>query len=469
MPYTDLREFIARLEKEGELVRVRAQVDPYLEIGAIMRKVFDRRGKAILFENVKGHQIPLICGAMDTYKRYALGVECEPHPRAIVQKTLQAIRNPIPPIIVGNAPCQEVVLTGAEVDLGKLPVPHWNFSDGGKYLGTLGVVIVKDPETGLRNMGIYREQIEGRNKMGLLTIQNLGIIMTKYRDRGEAMPVVTAIGVDPAILAASCFRLPFGYDEFSAAGGLRGSPIPLVKCKSIDLEAPAAAEIILEGEVSPDTDNWQEEGPFGEYTGYYAGVKGKLPSVNVKAITMRHNPIFQGTLEGKPPNESTTLRIGHTTGIWLQMEQTKIPGFKEIWVTDMGCDNFITVIALDKQYYMGNAMHAITAHWSMTHTGKWTIVVDGDIDIFDRGQVEWALATRVQPHRDILITNDRFPGATLDPSSPPEARPYPVSHSSRIGIDATLQFKGFDFPPLISYSPDLMEKVEERWEEYGIK
>lgn len=468
MPYNDLREFIDRLEKEGELVRVRAQVDPQLEIGVIMRKVFDNRGKAILFENVKGHSIPLLCGALDTFKRYALGVECPPHPREILKKNVQAVMNPIPPVIVKEGPCQEVVLMGPDVDLDHFPVPFWHPLDGGKYIGTLGVVIVKDPQTGLRNTGIYREQIEGRNKMGIQAIQQLGLIFSKYRSLGQAMPVVTAIGVDPAILAASCFSLSLGTDELSAAGGLRGKPVPLVKCKTIDLEAPAFAEIVLEGEIPPDEAKWEVEGPFGEFTGYY-GLEGKLPTIHVKAVTMRRNPIFQGTLEGRPPSESTTLRtLGCSAGAQFRMEQAKIPGFKEVWLNDMGCGLFVTVIALDKQYYSGNARQAIMAHWSMTHAGKWTIVVDGDVDIFDWGQVELALATRVQPHRDTIITADRHPNTRLDPSIHPEARPFPYTRTSRIGIDATVQFKGFDFPPLITYPPELVEMVEGRWREYRI-
>lgn len=469
MSYKDLREFIDRLDREGELVRVRAQVDPELEVGAIMRKVFDKRGKAILFENVKGHKIPLICGAMDTYKRYGLGVECESHPRAIIKKNLEAIQNPIPPIIVREAPCQEVVLMGPDVDLYQFPSPKWSFGDAGRYIGTLGVVIAKDPETGVRNMGIYREQIQGRDRMGIQSTQQMGIILTKYRDRGEAMPVVTAIGVDPAILAASCFRLGLGIDELCAAGGVRGEPVRLVKCKSIDLEVPATAEVVLEGEIPPDPEKWEVEGPFGEFTGFY-GLEGKQPTIHVKAITMRKAPVFQGTLEGKPPSESNTLRVlGHTPAIWSRLEQAKIPGFKEVWITDMGCASFVAIIALRKQYYAGNARDAMMAYWTMSPTGKWTIVVDGDTDIFDPGQVEWALATRVQPHRDIIITSDKQTGLQLDPAIPPEARPYPGTHTSRIGIDATTQFKGFDFPPLITYPPDLMEMVEKRWKEYGIK
>ncbi len=469
MPYRDLREFISLLEREGEITRVKAEVDPELELALIVRKVFDRRGKALLFENVKGHDIPLISGAVDTYKRYGLGIGAEPDPSSILDKTISSSRNPIPPVSVNEGPCQEVVNTGKKVDLNVLPVPKWHELDGGKFIGTLGLVIVKDPDTGARNMGIYRQQIHGKDRMGLLATQQVGLVLRKYRDRGQPMPVATVIGVDPAILAASCFRLPPGGDELAVAGAMKGEPIPLVKCKTIDVEVPAYAEIVIEGEIPPDSGKWDVGGPFGEFTGFYGGVVTKKPSIYVKAITTRTDPIFQGTLEGMPPSESTTLRcLGHTTGTHIRLEQARIPGFKRVWVTEMGCANFVVVIQLEKQYYLGNARQAIMAYWSMEHVGKWCIVVDDDIDIFDMAQVEWALATRVQPHRDIIITADRDPGTNLDPSIPPEKRPYPYTQCSRIGIDATKDFKGFDFPPEIRSRPEDLKKVEDRWPEYGI-
>src|SRR3990172_7095187 len=232
MPYRDLREFISLLEKEGEIVRVKAEVDPHLEVGTIMRKVFDKRGKGVLFENVKGHTIPLLSGVMDTYKRYALAIDCPSELRAILNKTLNAARNPILPQMVKKGPCQEKVLTGGQVDLSHIPVPYWHHLDGGPFIGTLGVVISKDPETGSRNCGVYREQILGKNKTGLLATQQVGVTLKKYRDRGQAMPVATAIGVEPALLAASCFHLPFGNEEYGAAGALMEEPVPLVKCKT---------------------------------------------------------------------------------------------------------------------------------------------------------------------------------------------------------------------------------------------
>ncbi|MEE8448580.1 MAG: UbiD family decarboxylase [Thermodesulfobacteriota bacterium] len=469
MPFQDLREFIDRLDKEGELARVKVEVDPKYEIGVIMRKVFDQRGKAVLFENVAGHHMPLLCGAMDTYNRYALGIGSPPEVRAILEKTVAAARHPLPPVLVNDAPCQERVLTGEEVNLYDFPVPLWHHLDPGPFIGTLGNVITKDPETGKHNAGIYRQQIQGKNKTGLLATQQVGVILQKYLDAGRPMPVATVIGPNPAMLASSCFHLPLGEDEFSAAGALMGEPLKMVKCKTIDLEVPAHAEIVLEGEIPCDKSQWEMEGPFGEFTGYYGGVVGKKPSIILKAITSRADPIFQATMEGKPPSESTTLRtIGHSTGAWIKLEKAKVPGFKRAYFSDMGCAVFMLIIALEKQYYQGNARQAIMAHWSMSHVGKWVIVVDDDIDIFDRAQVEWALATRVQPHRDIIITDNLQPGTNLDPSIHPDDRPFPATRCSRIGIDATKQFKGFDFPPEIKSRPEDVEKVESRWKEYGL-
>lgn len=469
MPYSDLREFLDKLDKEGELARVKAQVDPDYEVGTIMRRVFDQRGKAVLFENVRGHTIPILSGALDTYKRYALGIESEQHLKAIIEKCLAAMRNPIAPVVVKEGPCQDNVILGDEVDLSRFPVPLWHHLDCGRYIGTLGVVISRDPETGQRNMGIYRQQVQGKNKVGILATQQMGMVLRKWLDRGQAMPVATAIGLDPAIIAASCFRPPLGLDELGLAGALRGKEVELVKCRTIDLEVPANAEIVLEGEIPADKSLWQTEGPFGEFTGYYGGVVSIKPTIYLKAVTHRDNPIYQCTLEGMPPCESTTLRtVGHTVGAWLKLANARIPGFKAVYLTDMGCANFMAIISLAKQYYLGNARQAIYALWALEVAGKWAIVVDDDIDIFDRAQVEWALATRVQPHRDIIISSEREPGKDLDPSIHPDVREYPWTQGSRIGIDATKGFKGFDFPPEIRSRAEDLENVASRWPEYGI-
>ena len=469
MAYKDLREFIKKLEEEGELHRIKKEVDWNIELGTIMRKVFDLRGPAVLFEKVKGSNITLLSGAMDTYKRYALGIgESSQDLRSLLKKVLEATKNPIKPVLVKDGVCKENMEKGKDIDLYKFPVPKWHELDGGRFIGTLGVVITRDPETGVRNVGIYRQQLHGKNKTGLMALQQLGLMFEKYSAMKKPMPIVTAIGVDPAILAASVCAVGYGEDELGIAGGLRGAPVELVKCETVDLEVPANAEIVLEGYIPFDESEWEEEGPFGEFPGYYGGLKAKRPVVNLTAVTYRNNPVFQGTFEGKPPSESTTIRaIGHTVGEWDKLLKSGVPGVKDVLATDMGCAAFIIVVSMDRHYYGGNARQIMEAIWATSNKGKWVIVVDDDIDIYDREQVEWALATRVQPHRDIVITSDRESAINLDPSVDPSVRDYPVQMGSRIGIDATIYFKGYKFPPIARPTEEQMREIENKWKEYG--
>lgn len=470
MAYKDLREFIGRLEKEGELKRVTKEVDWNIELGTVMIKIFGMNGPAILFENVKGSKFPLLSGAMLTDKRYALGIKTSASDkRTLIKKVLEAIKNPVAPIMVKNGTCKENIDKGDDIDLYKFPAPRWHNLDGGRYIGTLGVVITRDPETKIRNMGIYRQQLHGKNKVGLLATQQVGQMFQKYKALNKLMPIATAIGVDPAILVAACCQIAYGQDELEVAGALRGEPVELVKCETVDLEVPANAEVVLEGEVTPDENQWEIEGPFGEYPGYYAGVTMKRPVINLTAVTYRDKPILQGTMPHKPPNEETTLRnISHTAGTHNKLLRYGIPGFKEVYLTDMGCANHVTIASLDRHYHGGNARQLIEAIWAACPVSKWVIVVDDDIDIFDRGQVEWALATRVQPHRDIVITSNSRPGSDLDPSIHPDERPYPFTKSSKIGIDATVHFKGFEFPPMTKPTSEEMDEVEKKWKQYGL-
>lgn len=469
MAFDDLRSFLNHLEKMGELHRIPVEVDWDLEIGTILRRVFDRRGPALFYERVRDSRYPLVAGVMDTYERYAAGIGAQPTIRAILSHIRERVKVPIAPQLVKDAPCQEEVYLGDDIDITKFPTPKWARLDGGRYLGTLGLVINKDPDTGVQNVGIYRLQVKGRKILGYNATQQTGLNLRKYEKMGEPMPIAVAIGVDPATLAASCFTVAYGVDELSLAGALLGRSLPAVKCKTVDLVVPANAEIVLEGTVSPRLEDWEEEGPFGEFTGYY-GIRTRNPNIRLTALTHRRDPILQGTLEGKPPNESTTLRaIGHTLGTWLKLDRSGLPGIKEVYCTDMGCCNFRTIVAIERQYYHGHARQVIEYVWATGFNHKWTIVVDEDIDIYDRAQVEWALSTRVQPHRDVIITDQSCIGCNLDPSIPPEDRPYPGTRSSRIGINATTEYKGFEFPPMVRPSDQDFAEVERRWREYGFK
>ncbi|MDP6179051.1 MAG: UbiD family decarboxylase, partial [Desulfatiglandales bacterium] len=287
MGFEDLRSFLSYLENSGSLHRIPVEVDWNLEAGTILRRIFDRRGPALLFEKVKDSRYPLVAGIMDTYERYAAGIGAEPNVRGILRRIREKVKDPMAPEIIEEGVCQEEVYTGDQVDVQKFPTPRWNRLDGARYIGTLGLVVNKDPETGVRNVGIYRLAIKGKNILGYNATQQTGLILRKHEKMGTPMPIAVAIGVPPAALAASCFIAPYGVDEFSLAGPLLGHPLPLVKCKTVDLEIPANTEIVLEGTVSPHLEDWEDEGPFGEFTGYY-GIRTRNPVINLTAMTHRH-------------------------------------------------------------------------------------------------------------------------------------------------------------------------------------
>ncbi len=471
MSYRDLRGHINKLEQEGELQRIKVEVDWDVELSAIMRRVFKLNGPACFFEKVKDSEFPVFTGALFGHKKYGLAVDAPPNLKGILQKMLHCINNPIDPIMVSSGHCKENIDTGNKINLDKFPVPKWHQLDGGRYIGTLGTVITKDPETGIRNMAVYRQQILGKNKVGINPAQHGGIHLRKYRDMNKPMPVATAIGVPPSVLAAAITKAPYGQDEMGIAGAIAGEPIPMVKCETVDLEVPADAEIVLEGEVSPDTDKWELEGPFGEFPGrFHTLEKEQRPTLYLTAVTYRDNPIYQGCSPGIPPNEETTPReIGCTAGAWYSLLKTGIPGIKEVYLTEMGCACFTIIISMDRVYYLGHVRNVIYAAFLADLGAKWVIVVDDDIDIYDRRQVEWALATRVQPHRDIFITDDRCMGVNLDPSINPAIGRFPRTPGSKIGIDATTKFKGFEFSPVVVDSEEIKKKIESRWKKYGFK
>ena len=419
----------------------------------------------------KAIKLLVFTGALFRHKKYAINIDAPPDLKGIMDKVKYAVANPINLKMVSTGHCKENIDTGSKINLEKFPSPRWHELDGGRYIGTLGVVITKDPETGIRNLAVYREQLEGKNKHGLNPEQHSGIHLTKYRAMNKPMPVVTCIGVPPSVLCAALTKAPYGQDESGIAGALCGEPVPFVKCETVDLEVPADSEIVIEGEVPVDTTKWEMEGPFGEFTGHFHTLqKGQKPTVYVTAVTYRDNPIYQGCSPGIAPNEETTPReIGGTAGAWLDLQRSGIPGIKNVYVTEMGCAGFTTIVQMDRHFYQGNVRQIIYFCFARQFMSKWVIVVDDDIDIFDKGAIEWALATRVQPHRDIIITDNKLQGVELDPSIHTDLAHIPNVQTSKIGIDATTKFKGHNFAPLVLDSPEMSQKITSRWNEYGFK
>ena len=410
------RGFLARLEKRGELVRIDTEVDPASNMAAVEWKTYDQHGKASLFTNIKGHPGWQACSQILTDRRkWALALSLTED--ELLGAMSHKIRTPIDPVMVesATAPVKEMVLTGDKASLDDIPAMFTSQEDGGRYIAS-GMVIIKDPETGIRNIAIHRLHILGPDRTGFIMLpRQTRRIYDMYRARNEPMPVAIAIGAHPAIVFASGFTTDFEQDELAIAGGILGDPVRLVKCETIDLEVPAEAEIVLEGEVLPDEST--AEGPFGEVPGTYAE-RGTAEIFRLKTITRRRSPIFYALHCGAP----VTCAQGITSlcveiGTWEHMQ--KVEGGLDL--LDVRCipaaGTMLLVIKL-RPKVEGQAKTALMAALSgpFLHP-KLAIAVDDDIDASDLRQVMWSMTTRVHAERDVvMIPNVRvFP---LDNASP---------------------------------------------------
>lgn len=420
---TGLRGFIDQLFRYDEIAVVNEEVDTDLEIGAITRRTFDLQGPALLFTNIKGYPptYRFFTGMVSTYRRYAIALGLDPQTplKNIIREYYERIKHPIPPEEVNSGPCKENKMVGDDVDLLSFPVPKWNPKDGGKYIGTFGCVITKDPETGWVNMGVYRMMIHDRRSTGMFIVpaQHIGYHFSKYRRLNKPMPVAVAIGVDPVVVLAACGRFPFNVNELTMAGALGKQPVRVVKCETVDLEVPADSEIVLEGYVEPG--KTKPEGPFGEYIGYYAGGVQERPVFEVKCITYRNNPINTGTLEGKPIVEDhIIMSIGNSAlSRRALIDELGIPGVVDIAYHPWSPSNHLVVIATDGNPYPGHDKHVASALWG-TKVGAgadWVIIVNKDIDITNLNEVIWAMCTRCKPDRDITIIPNFYDFAGLIP------------------------------------------------------
>jgi UbiD family decarboxylase len=425
--FEDLRGYLSHLEEQGQLLRVQEEVDPKFEIAAGIRKTSDVRGPALLFEKVKGFPGWRVLGGLfATRKLVALGLGISED--RLLEQYLTLEEKRIAPEIVATGPAQEIRWKGEEVDLYRLPLVTHSEKDVGPYV-TIGVQIGKDPDSGVRNVSIHRMLRLGKNRLSLWAPadHHLGWMILKAEEKGRGLEVATAIGVDPAIVIASQAKVPYGEDEFYVAGGLRGKPVKLAKCETIDVEVPAFSEIVIEGVTVPG--ERVADGPYGEYPGCYSEAK-QAPVVQVTAITMRRNPIYQTALTGLPVTENHTL-IEYANAAVVYREVKKItPEVKAVHVTPGGTFRHHVVVSIKKRREV-EARNVILALLSLGIGLKQVTVVDDDIDVEDPVEVEWALSTRMQPDKDIIII-PRLSCSTLDPSVPAPRT------TAGWGIDATM-------------------------------
>jgi UbiD family decarboxylase len=461
MGYTDLREWITEVDKMGELTRLDG-VDWDLEIGALTEVA--GRGtscSALLFDNIKDYPkgYRVLVGMIESLKRAALttNLPTDITRDGFIAAWKERLNHPalIPPRFVDSGPVMENVFTGNQIDVLKLPVPRWHDRDGGRYIGTAHVVITQDPDEGWINMGVYRVMVHDGDRLALYISpgKHARIHRQKNFDQGKPLKVAMAFGEDPLLFLLAARALPWGSQELDYAGGIKGFPIDVIRGEFTGLPIPAAAEIAIEGEVSPD--ELKEEGPFGEWTGYYASGERKEPVLKIKSFMHRNDPIITGAPPFRPQagadNCPALLRAAF---IMDSLEKAGVPD-----VRDVAChqNRFFTAVSI-KQRYPGHAKQAaIIASQCQTgaYLSRYIVVVDEDIDVSDINDVLWAICTRVDPDKSIDIVRRCWSGP-LDPIIPKAEKGF----SSRAIIDACRPFEWMkDFPPVSGASKELKEKV----------
>ncbi len=481
MGYKNLQHFIQALERAGELRRIQEPLSPNLEITEITDRVCKQGGPVLLFENVPGYDLPVLMNAFGSVRRMclALGVESlddiaadllsfleAEAPDTLIKKLklipkLKRLGN-IFPRTVSRAPCQEVVLRGEEVDLTKIPVLTCWPQDGGPFI-TLPVVITHHPETGLRNVGMYRLQVYDRQTTGMHWHRHKGGAQ-HYRvaeAQGEALPVAVAIGPDPAVTYAATAPLPEDLDEILFAGFLRQEPVEMVPCVSVPLMVPAESQIVLEGYVEPG--ERRIEGPFGDHTGYYS-LADEYPVFHVTTLTRRQQAVYPATIVGRPPMEDCFMAKA-TERIFMPLIKKTLPEIVDLNLPVEGVFHNLAFVSIDKRYpgHARKVMHALWGLGQMMFT-KIILVFDREVDVQDLSQVLWRLGNNVDPRRDTVFADG--PVDALDHASP---LPH---YGSKMGIDCTRKWpeEGFrrEWPEVIVMDPEVKRKVDELWPKLGL-
>ncbi|MGJ3258596.1 MAG: UbiD family decarboxylase [Rhodospirillales bacterium] len=493
MAYSSLRDFIARLEKEGRLVRVSAPVSSVLEMTEIQTRVLTEGGPAILFENVTRADgtpadMPVLVNLFGTVERVAWGMSREPHQLREIGETLAFLRQPEPPggwrealdmlplmkTVMAMKPkdastayCQEIVLTGDDIDLTRLPIQTCWPGEPAPLI-TWPLVVTKGPGGDKRddyNLGIYRMQVTGKNTTLMRWLKHRGGAQHHQRwaaEKPEPLPAAAVLGADPGTILAAVTPVPDTLSEYQFAGLLREKKVELVDCVTQPLKVPAEAEIVIEGTVS--LSDYGDEGPYGDHTGYYNAVE-PFPVFNVTAITMRRNPIYLSTYTGRPPDEPSVLGEA-LNDVFVPLLQQQFPEIVDFWLPPEGCSYRVAVVSM-KKAYAGHAKRIMMAVWSYLRQfmyTKFVIVVDADIDARDWNDVIWAVSTNVDPGRDLTII-ENTPIDYLDFASPESGL------GGKLGIDATTKLPPEthrDWGQKIRMSDEVIDKVDKMWSDLGI-
>ncbi len=487
MKYSDFRDFLQQLERTGQLKRIRQAVDPKLEMTEICDRVLRAGGPALLFENPIGYDIPVLANLFGTPTRVALGMgEDSVEALREVGQTLAMLKEPEPPKgmkdawdklpvfkqvlnmapkLVKSAPCQEHVFEGEEVDLSRYPIQTCWPDDAGPLI-TWALVVTKGPTKSRQNLGIYRQQVIGKNKVIMRWLAHRGGAQD-FRDwcaahPGEPFPVAVALGADPATILGAVTPVPDTLSEYAFAGLLRGAKTEVVTCLGSDLQVPASAEIVLEGVIHPG--EMADEGPFGDHTGYYNEVE-RFPVFTIERITQRKDPIYHSTYTGRPPDEPSILGVA-LNEVFVPILQKQFPEIVDFYLPPEGCSYRMAVVSMKKQY-PGHAKRVMLGIWSFLRQfmyTKFVIVTDDDVDVRNWQDVIWAMTTRMDPARDTTMI-ENTPIDYLDFASPVSGL------GSKIGFDATNKWPGEtqrEWGRPIQMNPAVKQRIDEIWDDLGL-
>jgi len=488
MKYKDLRDFIDLLEQRGELKRIAIEVDPNLEMTEICDRTLRAGGPALLFENVKGgNGIPVLGNLFGTPHRVALGMgEDSADALRDIGKLLAQLKEPEPPKgmkdaweklpvfkqvlnmapkTVNKAPCQAEVIEGEDVDLSRIPVQTCWPGDAGPLI-TWGLVVTKGPNKQRQNLGIYRQQVIGKNRVIMRWLAHRGGALDladwQAKHPGEPFPIAVALGADPATILGAVTPVPDSLSEYAFAGLLRGGKTEVVKCIGSDLQVPASAEFVLEGHIHPD--DMADEGPFGDHTGYYNEVE-RFPVFTIDRITHRKDPIYHSTYTGRPPDEPAILGVA-LNEVFVPILQKQFPEITDFYLPPEGCSYRMACVSMKKQY-PGHAKRIMFGVWSFLRQfmyTKFVIVTDDDVNVRDWNDVIWAMTTRMDPGRDTTII-DNTPIDYLDFASPVSGL------GSKMGLDATNKWPGEtsrEWGDPIVMDDSVKSRVDAIWSELNI-
>jgi len=493
MNYHDLRDFITQLEQMGELKRVNIPVSPHLEMTEICDRVLRQGGPAILFENPTGFDTPVLGNLFGTVRRVALGMgqDVATEAEALaklreVGKVLSVLKEPEPPKgfkdaweklpllkqvltmspkLVSSAPCQDVVIEGKDVDITRLPIQHCWPGDVAPLI-TWGLTVTRGPNKTRQNLGIYRQQVLGPNKVIMRWLAHRGGALD-FRDHqlanpGQPFPVAVVLGCDPATILGAVTPVPDALSEYQFAGLLRGKKTELIRCLGSTLQVPASAEIVLEGVLN--TGETALEGPYGDHTGYY-NEQAHFPVLTIERITMRKKPIYHSTYTGKPPDEPAMLGVA-LNEVFVPLLQKQFPEITDFYLPPEGCSYRMAVVSIRKQY-AGHARRVMMGVWSFLRQFMYTkfiIIVDHDVNIRDWKEVVWAMTTRMDATRDTMLV-DNTPIDYLDFASPV------AGLGSKMGLDATNKWPGEtnrEWGTPITHDPTVKARVDAMWSDLGL-